>query len=221
MQQRVVPGGILDYPRQDARAREVEARRTDPEVAFGGRSDPVRAVPEVHAVEVELQDLLLRQIRLQPDRDRGVLQLPPRGAVVASQVQDLRELLGQRAAALRQGEVARVECERSRETDDVDPVMAVEPLVLGGDDRLLEDRRDRTKRDEPTPDRAQPREDLFLRSCRCRGGDPRSNQDGRQEDGDARDAGQQASAPHRSSLNIVGPHIRTVGRTRRPAEAEV
>ena len=100
LEQRVVSGRILDDPRKHARAGEVQARRANAEVAFRRRIDPVGPVPEVHAVEVELQDPSLREAGLEPDRHRGVLQLPPRRVVVAPQVQDLRELLRQGAAAL-------------------------------------------------------------------------------------------------------------------------
>jgi len=197
-------------------------RRGDPEVALRRRADPVRAVPEVHAVEIELQDLRFRELGLEPHRDRGVLELAPRRAVVASQVEELRELLGQRAAALRQRDVARVVRDRSRETDQVDPVVTVEALVLGGDDRPLEDRRDGAQWDEPTAVRTQPPEDDLFRSDRRGGRDPRGYEDARQEDDDADDAGKHtSSAPQGPSLRPVPVHSETVGRTRHRAQAVV
>ena len=81
--------------------------------------------------------------------------------------------------------------------------MAVEALVLRGDDRPLEGRRDRTQRNEPTPVVAQPSEHDLPRSRRCGSRDPRGDQDARQQDDGADDDDQQAPAPQGSSLGSL------------------
>jgi hypothetical protein len=118
--------------------------------------------------------------------------------------------------------VARVVGDRSHQTDQVDPAMTVEALVLGGDDRPLEDRRDGAQRDEPTAVRTQPSEDDLFRAhgggCR----EPRGNEDARQEDDDADGASKHASsAPQGPSFRPVPVHSERGGRTRYRAQAVV
>src|SRR5262249_42384576 len=111
------------------------------EVAFTRRIDPHRSVAEIGAVEVRGEDLLLRGVELALERECCVLELPPRCVVVAAEVEELPDLFGDRARALREGEMREVVGERARDSDEVDPVVSVEPLVFGCDDGLPEDRR--------------------------------------------------------------------------------
>ena len=62
--------------------------------------------------------------------------------VVSVQVEQLRDLLGDSACALGERKRARGRGERPDDADDVDPVVAVEALVLGCDYGLAQDRRD-------------------------------------------------------------------------------
>ena len=62
--------------------------------------------------------------------------------VVAAEVDQLGELLRDRAGDLREGEVAHVVGDRPQDPDDIDSVVAVEALVLDGHDRVLHRRGD-------------------------------------------------------------------------------
>ena len=63
------------------------------------RLDAVDAGAQIHAVQVELEDLRLRQLRLEQQRDDRFLGLAADGPRVREE-QRARELLRQRAAAL-------------------------------------------------------------------------------------------------------------------------
>src|SRR5262249_27343146 len=89
------------------------------------------------AVEIKLQDLLLGQVRLEPDGEVGLLDLALERALVG-QEQILGELLRDRGAALDDGVGAQVLDERAEGTEDVNPEMVEEAPVLGRDDRLDE-----------------------------------------------------------------------------------
>jgi hypothetical protein len=100
--------------------------------------------------------------------------------------------------------------------------MAVEALVLGGNDRPLEDRRDGAQWNEPTAVRTQPPQDDLFRAHGGVGREPRGKEDARQEGDDADDAGKHASsAPQGPSFRLVPVHSETVGRTRHRAKAVV
>ena len=81
-----------------AASSSVRSRRPLVEIHARGRLHPVRAVPEVHVVAVEGQDLALRVALLDLDREDRFLDLPlPR--LVERQEQVARELLRERARA--------------------------------------------------------------------------------------------------------------------------
>jgi len=66
-------GGI---PAQQGRLLERDVLRRLAEVQTRGRLDAVRAVPEVHVIGVEGQDLPLRVALLDQDGDEGLFDLP-------------------------------------------------------------------------------------------------------------------------------------------------
>jgi hypothetical protein len=91
--------------------------------------------PNIGAVEIELEDLVLGQAPFQPDREEGLVDLALDGALVA-QEQVLGELLGDRGAALADAAGLGVGDEGARGAGDVDAEMLVEAAVLGRQRRL-------------------------------------------------------------------------------------
>src|SRR5262249_1360274 len=143
----VVRRRSLDEPREEAGLRRAEVRRRDAEVALARGPRSVRALAEVDAVEIRVEDLRLAVAVLQ--LERRVLELAPRRPVVAVEVEELGDLLGDRARALRERDVRRVVRQGAEDADDIDAVMPVEALVLGRDDGVLQRGRDRAQRHGP------------------------------------------------------------------------
>ena len=99
---RVVFGGTLRKPREIGRVSEIEIRRSDSEVHARRGLDAVRAAAVVDVVQVELEDLRLRAIRLELQRDERLMRLAQgeRGRIVRK-VEPSRKLLGDRRRARR------------------------------------------------------------------------------------------------------------------------
>ena len=108
---------------------EVHVARRLGEVILRRRIHAERAAAHVGAVEIELQDLVLGQPRLEPDREEGFLHLALDGAFVV-QEQVLGELLRDRRAALHHAAGARIGDQRARECRRIDAEMLVEAPVL-------------------------------------------------------------------------------------------
>ena len=100
--------------------------------------DAEGAAAHIGAVEIEFQDLVLGQARLEPDREEGFLDLALDGALVVEE-QVFRELLGDRRTALAHAAGLRVGDERARGAGEVDAEMIVEAAVFGGERRLDQD----------------------------------------------------------------------------------
>jgi len=83
------------------------------------RLDAVDAGAEIHAIEVQLEDLRLRQLRFNQDRDARFLELPPVRPDVGEK-QRPRELLRQRAAPFDPASAPEVANDGAPETDGVD-----------------------------------------------------------------------------------------------------
>ena len=115
--------------------REVHVARRLVEIILRRRVDPEGAAAEIGAVEIELEDLVLRQPHLQPQRQERLLDLALDGALVR-QEQVLGELLGDRGAALHDAAGARIGEHGAHGAGDVDAEMLVEAPVLGGQHRL-------------------------------------------------------------------------------------
>ncbi len=149
MADRVVGRRSLDQPGEQARLRRIEPARPDAEVPLARRPGAVGALAEVRAVQVGREDLLLRVPAFELQGERRVLELAPGRVVVPVQVEELADLLGDRARPLRERQVRHVVRKRPEHADDVDSVVVVEPLVLGRDDRVAEDRGERGQADRP------------------------------------------------------------------------
>jgi len=100
----------------------------------GGRS-PERAAAHIGAVEIERQDLLLRQIGLQPQRQIGFLDLALDRPLIGEE-QVLGQLLGQRRSALDHRAGLGILAHGARQSEEVDAEMLEEAPVLGRQHRL-------------------------------------------------------------------------------------
>ncbi len=125
--------GVVTLAAAGVRRAEVGARRG---------LDPGRALAEVDLVQVLGEDLVLRPLPLEVVCDRRLAELLQDRAAVLRGERVLDELLRDRRGALlgRAGEDVLIE--RPADPLEVDAAMLVEALVLDGDHRLLDDRRD-------------------------------------------------------------------------------
>ena len=132
---RGVFGRRLEQARQHRGLGEVHVARRLGEVVLRGCVHAERAAAHVGAVEIELQDLVLGEPRLEPDREEGFFHLALDGALVV-QEQVLGELLRDRRAALHHAAGARVCRERAHKAGRIDAEMVVEAAVFGCERRL-------------------------------------------------------------------------------------
>src|SRR5476651_1979066 len=109
------------------------------------RLDAIDAGAEVHAVQIELEDLLLGELRLDQQRDAALLDLAAE-ALDVRQEDRARELLRQRAAAFQAAAAADVAHDRARDADGIDAGVVIEAAILDGDHRVLQVGRDLVER---------------------------------------------------------------------------
>src|SRR6185437_9091898 len=126
--------GALNRPASIA-ASEVHVAHRLVEIEMRSAVGAEGAAAHIGAVQIELQDLVLAQPRLEPDREEGFVDLALDGAFIG-QEQVLGELLGDRRAALAHAAGLRIGDERARGTGHVDAEMVVEAAVFGGERRL-------------------------------------------------------------------------------------
>ena len=148
----VVTLGVLDQPRHQGGFAHCElaellapqaerCRRIGrEEEAACGRFHAVRALSEVHGVEVLLEDLSLRVLVVQAVGEDELLHLPLQITLVAKNPV-LDQLLCDRRAALADLAAREVLDERTRHAADVDARVRPERLVLGRDHRVDQDLR--------------------------------------------------------------------------------
>jgi hypothetical protein len=127
--------GRSQKARDDRRLVERHVARGLVEIASRRRVDAVGTGAQIDAVQVDLQDLVLGEAVLQPERQQHFLDLAAESPL-GLQEQVLGELLGDRAAALH--DVARPEVRHggAQEPDGIDAEVVIEPPVLGRDHRL-------------------------------------------------------------------------------------
>ena len=101
------------------------------EIELGCRLNAHGAAAQIGAVEIELEDFVLAEARLKPERQIGFLDLAVEGAL-GIEKDVLGELLGQRAAALDHHVGAGVGDHGAGGADDVHAEMFEEPPVFGG-----------------------------------------------------------------------------------------
>ena len=132
---RRIAGRGLVEPGQHRGFGKVEIGDLLAEIEFGGRRGAEIPSAHIGAVEIELQDVVLGEVRLQPEREEGFLDLAVDGALVGKE-EVLGELLRDRRTTLDDVVGAEVLEQRPRRTDDVDAEMRIEAAVLGGERRL-------------------------------------------------------------------------------------
>ena len=149
--ERVVTRRVVDEPGEQGRLRDVdlaqlglrdaaERRRRvrRQKVPLDRRLHPVGALPEVHGVQVLLEDLLLRVLLVEPQGEDDLLHLAVHRP---GRVEDalLDELLGDRRAALEDLTGRGVGDRGPEDAVEVDAVVGPEGVVLDGDDGVLEE----------------------------------------------------------------------------------
>ena len=98
--------------------------------------DAPGAAAEIDGIEIELENLPLAQLALDPRRHDHLADLALVGEIVADQ-QVLRDLLGDGRAALRAAGLGKVADEGADQAALVDPLVLIEALVLGRDEGFL------------------------------------------------------------------------------------
>ena len=127
----------LEQARQHRGLGEGDVLHRLAEVEFRRRLNAESAAAHIDAVEIKLQNLALGEMVLQPERQKGLVDLAGDGALVGEE-QIFGELLRDRRAALHHAGRAGVHRERAQRADDVDAEMFVEAAVLGGQHGLDE-----------------------------------------------------------------------------------
>jgi hypothetical protein len=98
-----------------------------------GSAQAIDPVAEIDARQIAREDFLLGQPRFEPQRNDDFLRLAPE-APVARQEAGLRELLGDRAAALAHSPGSRIGDHCPADAAQVDAPVAVEAAVLDGNE---------------------------------------------------------------------------------------
>ncbi len=132
---RRVFGGSLEQSGEHRGFGEIDVAHRFVEIEMRRAIDTEGAAAHIGAIKVELEDFVLGQPRLQPDREKRLVHLALDGALIV-QEQILRQLLGNRRAALPDTAGLCVGYQRARGAGDVDAEMIVEAAVLGGERRL-------------------------------------------------------------------------------------
>ncbi len=139
-------GGRADQSGDNRRFRQRQPRGGFSIQVFRHRLDAVHAAAQVHAVQIELEDLLLRELLFEEQRKNGFLGLAHRRPLVR-QEQRARQLLRERAAAFQAAAAACVAPHRARRPDRVDAEMVVEAVIFDCDDGVFQRGRDLIQRD--------------------------------------------------------------------------
>ena len=127
----------LEQAGEHRRFRKIDVARGFPEIGLGGRLNAERARAHVRPVEIELENLLLRQMVLEPKGEIGLLDLALDRPFIGEE-QVLRQLLGDRRTALDDAGGLCVDGQRADGADHVDAEVTEEAPVLGRQHRLDE-----------------------------------------------------------------------------------
>ena len=170
---RVVQARGVQHGGEHGRLAHRELARALVEVGLRRRLRPVGAVAEVHGVQVLREDLVLRELLLDLDREQGLADLlldragrhdvllhAVRVLDVLARVDVLHELLGDRRGADHGLALHEVGPRGADDAAHVDAGMLVEPGVLGGEHGVLEVVRDLLQPDDLAVDRAVQRRQL-------------------------------------------------------------
>ena len=128
---RGVFGRRLEKARQHGCLGERQVLDVLAEIEVGGGRDAEGAAAHIGAVEIELEDLLLGDVHLQPERQERLLDLALDRALVGEE-QVLGQLLGDGGAALDDRVGADVLLHGAKQAEEIDAEMIEEAAVLGG-----------------------------------------------------------------------------------------
>ncbi len=140
LEDRVDAVGVGDDAGDQGRFGDVDPANRLAEIVAGRGLDAVDAAAEEDLVAVEGHDLVFGVLLLDLDGQQHLAQLARQGEL-GGEEEAAGQLLGDRAAAaplLAQQHAA----DGADGAAEVDPPVGIELVVLGGDDRLLQDRRD-------------------------------------------------------------------------------
>ncbi len=138
--ERVVVVGGFWQGRQECRVGEGQLIERLVEIAFGGRGHAVGGIPEVDLVEIEFENALLAEGRLDAGGENGFLDLAAEGKFIADQ-HVLGDLLGDGGGADRPPPLPHLLQIGDRGAQDrhrIDTAMHPEILVLGRHEGLLD-----------------------------------------------------------------------------------
>ena len=147
--------------RQSGQQGGLGETRRDAEVVTGRGLDPPGTVAEVDVVQVQLQDLVLAEAALDVLRDPDLQQLAPeRPSLAGDAVRECiaGELHREGAGSLLDLAGLEVGHQRAQDPAHVDRPVLVEAPVLGGQERLRHEPRQRLQRDHLAFDRGEVRE---------------------------------------------------------------
>ncbi len=142
VQERVVVVGPFGQRRQVGDLGHAQLAHGLVEVVERRRRDPVIAQAQVDLVQVEFEDLLLGIGRLDPEREQRLLDLAVEAPLVGEQ-EVLGHLLGDGGRALDALVAFHQHHQGAPDALEVDAVVGVEVLVLGRQEGVLDERRDR------------------------------------------------------------------------------
>src|SRR5262249_56619209 len=111
------------------------------------RGHTIRAPAKVDLVEVEIQDVVLGELRLEAECQNELLQLPL-VAPLRREQERLHDLLRDRAASLHDLMVQDVGDQSAQDAERIDAVMAIELRILGGEEGEAHVTWDGLERDE-------------------------------------------------------------------------
>ena len=132
---RIVVARRLEHGGKDRRLRQGHVARRLAEEFLRRLFDAGGAGAEIDAVEIELDDLVLGEILLEPQREHRFLRLARHGALGLEE-QVLGKLLGERRAALDDAAGLGILDRGAHKAHRIDAEMRPEPAILDGDDRL-------------------------------------------------------------------------------------
>ena len=107
------------------------------EVDLGCRRKPVGALPQVYLIDVELEDLVLREVVLDFERQQRFIELA-RKRFLGGKEEIPGHLHGDRACALFASPLGEVGVGRAGDAEVVDSRVLIKPFVLRSKDRVLE-----------------------------------------------------------------------------------
>jgi hypothetical protein len=147
---RIEGRGSLGQTSQHRRFGQRQFAERLAEIDLRGRGETVGTLSEEDLVDVQLEDLVLAQIVLDLERQQRFVELAGIG-LFRRKEEVLRHLLGNRRCPLPLAAAHQVGVQGAQDALRIDAAVLIEALVLGGQDRLLHDRRNVLDADHRAP----------------------------------------------------------------------